>query len=230
MRNQSVHDINAFAFDAYGTLFDVYSVTTLCEEFFPGLGDAVARTWRVKQLQYSVLRTLMGRYQDFWQLTHDALIYACKSVNVVLEQTQRRRLMDAYLTLRAFPDVKPGLLTLKEAGVRLAILSNGEPKMLRAVVDHAGIGSLFDAVISADEVQMFKPAPMVYQLASKHLNLRPAAIGFVSSNSWDVSGAGSAGLTTIWMRRDTEQVADELGDSPAATVGEIADLVALVRR
>ena len=117
--------IEAFAFDAYGTLFDVFSVTTLCEELFPGDGRALAQVWRVKQLQYSLLRSLMGRHKNFWQVTEDALSYAAKSLDLDLTAARRDRLMEAYLTLAAFPDVRPGLESLKSQGVKLAILSNG---------------------------------------------------------------------------------------------------------
>ena len=124
--------MKAIAFDAYGTLFDVFSITALGEELFPGKGDALAQLWRLKQLQYSTLRSLMGRHRDFWGLTEDGLVYAAKSLGLDLTADKRRRLLDAYLTLAAFADVKPGLQALRERGLRLAILSNGEPRMLEA--------------------------------------------------------------------------------------------------
>ena len=123
----------ALVFDAYGTLFDVYSIASLCEQLFPGNGNALAMMWRAKQLQYSLLRSLMYRYKDFWQLTEDGLVYSARSLKLDLTSERRTRLMDAYLTLEAFPDVKEGLQALKALGVRLAILSNGEPKMLAAI-------------------------------------------------------------------------------------------------
>ena len=129
----------ALAFDAYGTLFDVFSVTALCDELFPGQGSALAQLWRTKQLQYSLLRSLMHQHRDFWRLTEDGLVYASKSLELELTPDRRRRLMEAYLTLTAFPDVRPGLETLKRNGIRLAILSNGEPTMLAAAAKSAGI-------------------------------------------------------------------------------------------
>ena len=129
--------IKALAFDAYGTLFDVFSVIALCDKLFPGNGSALAQLWRTKQLQYSLLRSMMDRYKDFWQLTEDGLVYACKSLKLDLTADRRKQLMGAYLGLAAFPDVKPGLEALKKQGVRLAILSNGEPKMLAAAVKSA---------------------------------------------------------------------------------------------
>jgi HAD superfamily hydrolase (TIGR01493 family) len=124
--------IKALAFDAYGTLFDVFSVTALCEQLFPGKGNQLAQTWRVKQLQYSLLRTTMGRHRDFWGLTEDGLVWATKNLKLDLTPDKKKQLMDAYLSLAAFPDVKPGLEALKKHGLRLAILSNGEPRMLEA--------------------------------------------------------------------------------------------------
>ncbi len=119
-------------FDAYGTLFDVFSVTSLCEQMFPGKGLALATTWRAKQLQYTLLRSMMNRYKDFWQVTQDGLVYAAHALKLDLTADKRTRLMDAYMTLAAFPDVKSGLQQLKAMGLRLAVLSNGEPKMLQS--------------------------------------------------------------------------------------------------
>src|SRR5439155_17261194 len=201
--------IKAIAFDAYGTLFDVFSVTSLCDQLFPGNGNALAQLWRAKQLQYSLLRSLMNRYKDFWQLTRDGLVYAAKSLKLDLADDKRKQLMDAYLRLAAFADVKPGLETLKRRGLRLAILSNGEPKMLQAAVTSAGLDHLLDRIISVDEVKIFKPSPRVYRLIGQKLKLTTNQIGFVSSNSWDVNGAGSAGLYTFWIQRSAGEPQEE---------------------
>jgi 2-haloacid dehalogenase len=221
--------IKALAFDAYGTLFDVFSVTARCEQLFPGQGTALARRWRAKQLQYSLLRTVMGRYQDFWQLTGDGLRYAANSLHLDLSGPTHRQLMDAYLTLAAFPDVAPGLETLKRLGLRLAILSNGAPHMLDAATEHAGIGALLDATISADALGVFKPSPRVYKLAHTRLKVAAGGLGFVSSNSWDIAGAASAGLTTFWMQRQADEPAEELGFPAARVVTSLADLAMLLR-
>lgn len=221
--------MRALAFDAYGTLFDVFSVTALCERLFQGNGNNLAQLWRVKQLQYSLLRSLMGRYKDFWQLTEDGLLYAAKSLKLDLTVEKRQQLMDAYLHLTAFPDVKPGLESLKKLGLRLAILSNGEPKMLEAAARNAGIAALLDAIISVDEVKVFKPSPSVYKLASSRMQAGTDQIGFVSSNSWDVNGAGSAGLTTFWIQRAAGEPPEELGFSAYRVVSAITDLPGLVR-
>src|SRR5262245_28158063 len=139
--------IKALAFDAYGTLFDVFSVTALCEQLFPGKGNQLAQIWRFKQLQYSLMRSLMGRHRDFWGLTEDGLVWASKNLQLDLTADKKKQLMEAYLSLAAFPDVKPGLDTLKKQGIKLAILSNGEPKMLEAAAKSAGISELLDETL-----------------------------------------------------------------------------------
>ena len=221
--------MKAIAFDAYGTLFDVFSVTALGEELFPGKGDALAQLWRLKQLQYSMLRSLMGRHRDFWRLTEDGLVYAAKSLGLDLTPDRRARLLDAYLTLAAFPDVKPGLAALKERGLRLAILSNGEPRMLESAARSAGIVDLLDAILSVEEVKIFKPSPRVYQLAPERLRVRSGELGFVSSNCWDVAGAASSGLETFWIQRRAAEPAEELGFTADHIVSTVTDLAALVR-
>ena len=221
--------IEAVAFDAYGTLFDVFSVTALCEELFPGDGEGLAQRWRAKQLQYSLLRSLMGRHKDFWLVTEDALVYASKSLRLDLTQAKRERLMQAYLTLAAFPDVKPGLEALKRRGLRLAILSNGEPRMLEAAATSAGIDTLLDTIISVEEIKIFKVSPRVYSLGLERLQASRTTLGFVSSNSWDINGAGSAGLTTFWIQRTTGEPPEELGFEANRVVRAITDLAPLVR-
>jgi 2-haloacid dehalogenase len=220
--------IKALAFDAYGTLFDVFSITALCDTLFPGNGGALAQLWRTKQLQYSLLRSMMGRYKDFWQLTEDGLVYACKSLKLDLTAEKRQQLMDAYLSLTPFPDVKPGLEALKKQGVRTAVLSNGEPKMLQAAVKGAGITALLDEIISVDEIKIFKPSPRVYGLIAPRLRIDSAEVGFVSSNAWDASGAASAGLRTFWIQRSAAEPPEELGYTADRVVHAITDLVPLV--
>jgi len=221
--------IRALAFDAYGTLFDVFSVTALCEELFPGRGTELAQLWRAKQLQYSLLRSLMGRHEDFWRLTEDGLVYAARSLALDLTTDRRRRLMDAYLALTPFPDVRPGLEALRQNGIRLAILSNGEPTMLEAAARHAGIAGLLDAILSVEEVGVFKPSPRVYNLVSTRLGVAAGSAGFVSSNSWDIAGAASAGLTTFWIQRNAAEPPEELGFGAAHVVRALTELPALLR-
>jgi 2-haloacid dehalogenase len=221
--------IKALAFDAYGTLFDVFSVTALCEQLYPGNGNQLAQIWRAKQLQYSFLRSLMGRHRDFWGLTEDGLTWATKSLHLDLTAEKKKQLMDAYLSLAAFPDVKPGLEMLKKQGVKLTILSNGEPKMLEAAAGSAGIRDLLDDIISVEDVKIFKPSPRVYYLVSERMKVTTPELGFVSSNSWDMNGAASAGLTTFWIQRSAAEVPEELGFQANAVVTAITDLTPLLR-
>jgi 2-haloacid dehalogenase len=210
-------------------MFDVFSVGALCEQFFPNHGTKLAQLWRAKQLEYSLLRSLMERHRNFWQLTEDGLVYACNSLGLELTPDRRQRLLHAYLTLETFPDVRPGLEALKQHGVGLAILSNGEPNMLRAAAQHAGILPMLDEIISAEEVGTFKPSPLVYNLASARMSVPAGDIGFVSSNSWDIAGAGSAGLTTFWVQRAGGETPEELGFQANYVVRAITDLPAMVR-
>jgi len=221
--------VKALAFDAYGTLFDVFSVTALCEQLFPGKGAQLAQTWRFKQLQYSLMRSLMGRHRDFWGLTEDGLVWASKSLMIDLTADKKKQLMGAYLSLTAFPDVKPGLETLKQQGLKLAILSNGEPKMLEAAAKSAGIRDLLDEIISVEEVKIFKTSHRVYWLAAERLKVGNPELGFVSANNWDGVAAVSAGLRTFWIQRSTAEVPEELGFQVDVTVKGITDLPNLLR-
>ncbi|HET9387581.1 MAG TPA: haloacid dehalogenase type II [Gemmatimonadales bacterium] len=222
--------LTVLAFDAYGTLFDVFSVTALCEDFFPARGTALSQLWRAKQLHYTLLCSLMGRHRNFWHLTEDALVYACRSLSLELPADRRQRLMNAYLRLDAFPDARPVLERLKDQGMRLAILSNGEPQMLQAATNHARIAPLLDAIISVEDVGVFKPSPRVYNLVSERLCVATRHIGFVSSNSWDVAGAASAGLTTFWVRRAGAEPEEELGFPATHVVGALTEVPALLQR
>jgi 2-haloacid dehalogenase len=221
--------VKALAFDAYGTLFDVFSVTALCEQLYPGKGNQLAQIWRVKQLQYSLMRSLMGRHRDFWGLTEDGLVWATKNLQLDLTADKKKRLIEAYLSLAAFPDVKPGLEALKKQGVKLAILSNGEPKMLEAAAKSAGIRDLLDDIISVEEVKIFKVSPRVYNLAPERMKVTNPELGFISANSWDINGAASAGLNTFWIQRSAAEVPEELGFQASAVVKAITDLAPLLR-
>jgi 2-haloacid dehalogenase len=222
-------NVKALAFDAYGTLFDVFSVTALCETLYPGKGNQLAQIWRAKQLQYSLMRSLMGRHRDFWGLTEDGLTFASKNLQLDLTADKKKQLMDAYLSLAAFADVKAGLEALKAQGVKLAILSNGEPKMLEAAAKSAGIRDLLDDVISVEEVKIFKVSPRVYWLATERMKVTNAELGFISANSWDINGAASAGLNTFWIQRSAAEVPEELGFQASAVVKAITELGALLR-
>ncbi len=218
--------IKALVFDAYGTLFDVHSVISACNQLFPSQGSALSQTWRAKQLEYSWLRSLMGRYQDFWQVTESALLFACKSLHLPCPPTTRAQLMEAYLHLDPFPEVPQALRSLSD--YPLAILSNGSPRMLRAAVESAGLKGVFSHVISVDAAKIYKPSPRVYQLACKKRRVAKGAIGFVSANCWDIIGAKNFGFWTCWVNR-SKAPQDELGFAPDATVSSLTELVGLIR-
>jgi 2-haloacid dehalogenase len=224
----NIQGINALAFDAYGTLFDVHSVVALGERLFPGQGVALSDAWRLKQLQYTWVRSLMQRYEDFWKVTEDGLVFAAKSLKLDLDAGKRKQLMEAYLSLAPFPDVASGLEDLAGAGYKLAILSNGTRQMLEAAARSAGIDRLVSQIISVDEVRIYKPSPRIYELAPKKLDTTPQATGFVSSNSWDVAGAACFGLTTFWINRG-HQPEDELGFRAHHEVAKLTDLLPLLK-
>ena len=218
--------LKALVFDAYGTLFDVHSVIAECEALFPGKGASLSQLWRGKQLEYTWLRSLMGRYADFSAITAAALTTACNMLRLELSEAAARRLMDAYLELRAFPDVADTLARLR--GRKLAILSNGSPAMLDAVVRHTGLDQVLDTVLSVDALRIFKPHPSVYAYAVEQLQAPAGAIGFVSSNFWDVAGATSFGFHTFWINR-AGATPDALGYQPAAVLTKLSDLPGLLK-
>lgn len=215
----------ALVFDAYGTLFDVHSVTAAAESIWPGSGAALSQLWRTKQLEYTWLRSLMGRYEDFTQVTESALRYACASLRLECEGAQRAKLMQAYLRLATFPEVSEALARLH--GIRLAILSNGSPAMLEPVVFNAALHGVITDVLSVDAVKIFKPDPRVYQLAVDRMGVPAKAIGFVSSNCWDAIGAKAFGFRTFWINRAGAPV-DEMGVQPDHELRSLAELPALV--
>jgi 2-haloacid dehalogenase len=214
--------VSALLFDAYGTLFDVHSVVEAGRAVTAD-PQALSTLWRQKQLEYTWLRSLMGRYEDFWAVTEAALVFACRRLGVPLDPAQKRRLLDAYLTLDAYPEVPAVLARLR--GLPCAILSNGAPRMLEAVVAHNGLDRHLRAVISVDEARVFKPDPAVYALGPRRLGVPKEAIGFVSSNAWDVAGAKAFGFQVIWVNRHAAPP-EELGPPPDL---EVPDLDALAR-
>ena len=221
--------LRALVFDAYGTLFNVHSVVATCELLFPGKGVALSQLWRTKQLEYSWLRSLMGRYVDFNQVTRESLQYACNSLGLIYSQSALATLDNAYRTLALFDDTRPALQQLRhqQPDLKLAILSNGAAAMLNAVVSHSTLDVLLDAVISVDEVKIFKPDPRVYQLACDRLGNNCDQIGFVSSNGWDAAGAKAFGFTTFWINRAAAPV-EALGVTPDRMLNSLAELPALL--
>ena len=211
--------LDALVFDAYGTLFDVHSVTSRAESFWPGRGATLSQLWRTKQLEYTWQRTLMQRYAPFSQVTREALAYACEALGLQLTVTQMEALMGEYQMLSVYPDVAAALKKL--AGHKTAILTNGSPDMIEPLVKQSGLA--FDAVLSVDAVKIYKPAPQVYELASTQLTVPANRIGFVSSNGWDAMGAKSFGFTVYWINRAGAPV-DRLGFRPDGVLKSLGDL------
>ena len=211
---------DAFVFDAYGTLFDVHSVAARCESFWPGKGAQLSQLWRAKQLEYTWQRSLMQRYAPFSTITREALAYACEALKLERSAAQTEGLMAEYLSLALYPEVKGALEAMKSA--QTAILSNGSPDMLLPLVQNSGLK--LDAVISVDQLKVFKPSPRVYELAVQKLQTPKERIGFVSSNCWDALGAKSFGFSVYWINR-LKAPLDRLGFEPDAVVASLDEIL-----
>lgn len=218
--------IRACVFDAYGTLFDYASAAAACRDV---LGDKLERLtaiWRDKQLQYTWLRAIQARHEDFHRVTGDALDFALATLGLT-DTALRARLMGLYMKLDAFPEVPDMLRRLKSSGMKTAILSNGSPTMLQAAVASAGLVDLLDAVLSVEDVGVYKPHPKVYQLAVDRLGVPASAISFQSSNAWDAYAASAFGMRVVWCNR-YGQMHERLPGSPDREIRSLAELPALV--
>jgi 2-haloacid dehalogenase len=218
------HAVKAIAFDGF-VIFDPRPVFALCEELFPNQGAALADLWRTRQFEYCWLRTLTGRYADFWTVTEASLRYAAAQLELDLTADKRDRLMQSYLTLKAYPDVLSGVQALRDAGIRLAFLSNLTERMLEANVASAGLGGMFEALLSTDRVRAYKPDPRAYQMGIDALGLRKEEIVFAAFGGWDAAGARSFGYRTFWANRRGLPV-EELGVRPDAIGQTVSDLAA----
>jgi 2-haloacid dehalogenase len=226
VKERALEGICACVFDAYGTLFDVASAAARCADALGGDFQRLSALWREKQLQYTWLRASQRRHADFWQVTGDALDFALDSFGIT-DTALRERLMNLYLTLDAFAEVPDTLARLKSAGYGTAILSNGSPAMLRAVVEASNLGALLDVVLSVEEVGVFKPHPDVYRLAVNRLGVPAAGIAFISANGWDAYAASAFGMRVIWCNR-YDQRPERLPGAPDRVVSSLVDLPALV--
>ena len=243
--------IKAVVFDAYGTLYDIQSVAAVTEQAFPGYGDIITQIWRIKQLEYTWLRSLMRRYEDFSVVTRESLAYTLRVLGLAYDAAAFDRIMDKYLHLDLYGDALTALDALKNR--KLAILSNGSSDMLNPLVKNSGLDRVLHATISVDKKQIFKPAPDAYTLIEEVLGARPDEVLFVSSNPWDACGAKSFGLNVAWIERVTPQAMaqacvksdlvapltmfkalrtqmDELGVAPDHRIRTLSDLPDLAAR
>ena len=226
--------IRVVVFDAYGTLFDVYSVSELAEQLFPGHGQALSVIWRDKQIEYSRLISLCAPgsepnpyYEDFWTLTQRALEYACAKLKLDLSTNKAQQLLGQYAKLQAFPENLGVLKALHQRGLPCAILSNGSPAMLDSAVQSAGFAPYLDRVLSVDEVGQFKTHPASYALVQAHYPVAPSEVLFVSSNGWDALGATWFGFQTCWVNRQGLPH-ETLGPTPTYTAADLTQVLQIV--
>lgn len=213
--HKDIMQYSTYVFDAYGTLFDVHAAMRRHAEVIGPQSQVLSEIWRAKQLEYSWVRTLMGAYVDFWQLTEQALDYTLRTIPGV-PSSVRSDLLDAYWHLDCYPEVPAVLKALKAGGARLAILSNGSPPMLDAAVRSSALDQVIDDIFSADGVRRFKTDPAVYDMVSTNWRLYPSSISFQSSNRWDIAGATKFGFRTVWINRT--QQPDEYRDHPPSLI------------
>ncbi len=228
--------IRAVVFDAYGTLFDVYSMGALAEKLYPGQGAALSVLWRDKQIEYTRLISLADpdpqgsrHYQSFWDITRASLRYALARLRLTHMASDEDALMAQYAQLTAFPENLGVLQSLRQLGVATAILSNGSPEMLQSAVHSAGLDALLDAVLSVDSVRQFKTTPKSYQLVQDHFGFAAADVLFVSSNAWDALGATWFGFQTLWVNRQGLPP-EAIGPAPHHTGSDLTEVLRVVQR
>jgi 2-haloacid dehalogenase len=220
--------VKAIAFDAF-VIFDPRPIVARAEELFPGHGASLCNEWRVRQFEYTWLRSMSNRYVDFWKVTEDALAYACRKEALSLTDDKRKDLMNAYLSLKAWPDVLPALQSLKASGVRLGFLSNFTPRMLDADIRGSGLEGIFEQVLSTDKVSTYKPDPRAYQMGVDAFALPREEMLFVAFAGWDAAGARSFGYPTFWANR-SGQLPEELSATPDGEGKSLADLLTFIDR
>ena len=218
--------IKAIAFDGF-PIIDPRPVVAKAEEIFPAKGLELSNAWRTRQFEYSWLRTLGGRYSDFWQVTQESLVFATRMLKIDLSADQRDQLMQTYLELKVWPDVAPALNQLKDAGIRMAFLSNLTNAMMDAVVKNSGLEGFLEPHLSTDKVGAFKPDPRAYQMGLDAFKLQKEEIVFAAFAGWDVAGAKWFGYPTFWVNRSGASV-EELGAVPDACGAGLADLTKFV--
>ena len=218
-------NIKAIIFDAYGTLFDVNSAAEKCKDKIGAKWEGFANFWRTTQLEYTWLRSLMGRHKDFWQITEDSLDKSMKTFNI--EASMKNELLNLYKVLSPFKEVPETLQKLKERNFKLAILSNGTPTLLKELVVSNNLDNLFDDLFSIEEVGIYKPHSKVYDLPIKKYKIKRNEVAFLSANTWDVSGGGNYGYHSIWVNRNNN-IFDNLDYKPSYQVKNLSELVDLI--
>ena len=218
--------IKAIIFDAYGTLFDVNSAAAKCKEKLGSKWEGFANAWRTTQLEYTWLRSLMKKHKDFWQVTEDSLDKSMKVFGI--ESSLKNELLNLYKILSPYPEVKSVLTNLKEKKFKLAILSNGTPKLLEELVRSNNLNNLFDDLFSVEEVEIYKPDSKVYDLPIKKYKIKPEEITFLSANTWDVSGGGNYGYNSVWVNRNKSHF-DNLDYYPKNEIGNLTQLLDIVK-
>ena len=220
-----IQNVTACVFDAYGTLFDVNSAAAKCKEKLGDKWENFANAWRTTQLEYTWLRSLMKKHKNFWQITGDSLDHAMATFNI--DKNMRKELLNLYKGLSPYPEVKECLEALKSKKIKIAILSNGTPDLLKGLVENNNIQSYFDNIISVEDVKIYKPDPKVYEMPIKKYNCKPENICFLSSNTWDVSGGGVFGYNAVWVNR-FNKIFDKLGYNPQYIINNLNQLLELV--
>ena len=214
-------NIKAIIFDAYGTLFDVNSAAEKCKNKIGDKWELFANYWRTTQLEYTWLRSLMDRYQDFWKITEESLDKSMKVFNI--DASMKDELLDLYKVLSTFPEVKETLKKLKEKKYKLAILSNGTQSLLDELVNSNDLESIFDDVLSVEEVRIYKPHSNVYNIPIKKYQIEKNQFAYLSSNTWDVSAAGNFGFNAVWVNRN-KNIFDNLDYKPLTEINKLSDL------
>ena len=218
-------NIKAIIFDAYGTLFDVNSAAEKCKDKIGDKWEGFANHWRTTQLEYTWLRSLMKRHKDFKQVTEDSLDKSMKQFDI--ESSMKEELLNLYKILNTFPEVKKTLKNLKEKNYKLAILSNGTPDLLKELVLSNSLDDIFDDIFSIEEVGIFKPDSKVYDLPVKRYKIQKEQILFLSSNTWDVSGAGNYGYNSVWVNRN-KSIFDKLDFEPKNEIKSLENLLSII--
>ena len=219
-------NIKAIIFDAYGTLFDVNSAAEKCKDKIGDKWERFANFWRTTQLEYTWLRSLMGRHKDFWQITEDSLDKSMKTFNI--DASMKNELLNLYKVLSPYKEVSETLKKLKVKNFKLAILSNGTPSLLKELVESNNLDDLFDDLFSVEEVGIYKPNSKVYDLPIKKYKIKNNEVAFLSANTWDVSGGGNYGYYSIWVNRNNN-IFDNLDYKPTHQVKDLSELVGLIK-